>query len=476
MNEIHTSKTVYIALGILAVVSLGLHLYRISYPAAPVFDEIHFATYATDYLEHRPFFDIHPPLGKLFYAATLGMFSGGGFDNRPYIVIKNNPKTNELDFTFEKTDFQNFPYIPLRTLGAIFGVLLALAMYGFLRSLGIGEVGALLGAFLVVFDNALMLETRLIMLNGMFLVFGLGALTLYFRRPQWPVGAGLLMGMSLAVKLIGVVFLIPIEIFYHLRNRFSFKPLKYSSLKFIGTACIVYLLIYSVNPILYGPSQEFSLWGSLHLFGDEIQLATSSPAVTHQGPLAYIGASLLENTLYFAGYTGLAAAHPKPHVLQSRWYFWPVMQIPMNYYEDSTAPERKLVLLGNPMVWLSGTLAVIFSIALLGRFFKKKTSFNSKELGESEKRGFFILLGGYLGSMLPFFSIVERTTFLYHYFPALLFSIGLLAWFLEQLFEFGNFVDLNRKQITALSVICLIVVAGFLIIAPYTYGTPSPFF
>ena len=45
-----------------------------------------------------------------------------------------------------------------------------------------------------------------------------------------------------------------------------------------------------------------------------------------------------------------------------------------------------------------------------------------------------LLLGGYLVNFLPYFT-TERTLFLHHYFPALLFKILVLAFMVEHIYH-----------------------------------------
>ncbi len=72
--------------------------------------------------------------------------------------------------------------------------------------------------------------------------------------------------------------------------------------------------------------------------------------------------------------------------------------------------------------------------------------------------------------MLPFITVVHRSTFLYHYLPALLFAFGLLAWFLGHWLKVNDWSDLSLRKGFYLGAIVVIVVIGFLAVAPMTYG------
>lgn len=218
----------YAAIGLIIIlaVSLALHLWHIDYPPAPAFDEAHFATYAGDYLDRQAFYDIHPPLGKLIYASVLFLASGGArFNDYQFVAYSPNDNGGPL-YVETNLPYGSFPYVPLRVTSSIFGLLLIAAFYAFLRSIGMTTTGALLGAFLVAFENALLLQTKLIFIDGMYLTFGLLALALYFKRPRWTMAAGVLFALALGVKLIAVIFAGPVIVDYFLRKRRKTKRLE----------------------------------------------------------------------------------------------------------------------------------------------------------------------------------------------------------------------------------------------------------
>ena len=119
-----------------------------------------------------------------------------------------------------------------------------------------------------------------------------------------------------------------------------------------------------------------------------------------------------------------------------------------------------IALIGNPFVWYLSTLAVIAAII-------KFVWAGIKRIGVSEKmKPALILLGGYILSLVPFFTIIRRATFLYHYFPALAFAIALAA------FLIGKFIENKSSEIkiAVFAPIIILTVVGFLISAPYTYS------
>ena len=245
---------VFAALAVIVAMSTVLHFWRISYPSQPLFDEVHFATYAADYVQHRAYYDIHPPLGKLMYAAVLSfVMPRNFFGTSQFVIIKMNQETKNLDVTDAGVPFGDFPYVPLRAASAVVGVLLVLAFYKFLRALGLSTIGSLLGAFFVTFENALLLDTRLILLNSMFMAFGFLALAFYFQKNRRPWLAGTLWGLALSVKLSAIVFSAPIFITYYLtrvkKNNYALEKL-YGK-KFLVMGIIGLIFVSSFNLLAF---------------------------------------------------------------------------------------------------------------------------------------------------------------------------------------------------------------------------------
>ncbi len=450
----------YAAVGLVLIlgISLALHLFNIGYPAAPAFDEAHFTTYAGDYLDHQAFYDIHPPLGKLIYASVLFLASGGTrFSD--YQFVKYNPDSHGGPLYVETgMPYESFPYIPLRVTSSIFGLLLVAAFYLFLRSIGMGTAGALLGAFFVAFENAIVLQTRLIFIDGMYLAFGLFALAFYFKKPRWVVIAGIFFALALSVKLIAVIFAGPVIVDYFLRKKEEGRRAWTDMATFFIVAGVVFALIASLNLLFFSPSDILAIQNKFN-----IPLpAPSSPQIALV--MAFFASTVAPWTGYLVNGVGL---------YHSAWYMWPFMQVPMPYYVGMVdAAQKLLVLAGNPVVWLGGTISVLIGLAALLRpVFKERKGFEHATVTQGANgRSFALLFGGYAFALLPYFTIVRRDTFLYHYFPGLLFAIGLLAWFVARWLKLEKMSALTKAQWLWIAGIAFCVIVGFFSVAPLTYG------
>ncbi|GMM35172.1 dolichyl-phosphate-mannose-protein mannosyltransferase [Saccharomycopsis crataegensis] len=126
--------------------------YSINYPDEVVFDEVHFGKFASYYLQRTYFFDLHPPFAKLLIA-----FAGWiiGYDGKfKFENIGDNYITN------------NVPYIAYRTLSAIQGTITIPIVYLTMKQLNYRVITCLFASSIVLFDNAHVAETRLILLDA----------------------------------------------------------------------------------------------------------------------------------------------------------------------------------------------------------------------------------------------------------------------------------------------------------------------
>ncbi|KAB1987234.1 phospholipid carrier-dependent glycosyltransferase, partial [Haemophilus parainfluenzae] len=74
----HQRSTTVLGLGlaILWLAALGLRCWGLGWFHTLIFDEVYYVKFAVDYLNGKPFFDAHPPLGK--YLIALGIWLSQG--------------------------------------------------------------------------------------------------------------------------------------------------------------------------------------------------------------------------------------------------------------------------------------------------------------------------------------------------------------------------------------------------------------
>ncbi|KAK4685410.1 hypothetical protein P7C73_g4741, partial [Tremellales sp. Uapishka_1] len=146
------------------VVALFVRTWRLDNPSSVVFDEVHFGGFASKYIKRRFFMDVHPPLAKLLITLAAWV---GGFDG-------------EFDFKDIGKDYlePGVPYFAMRLFPCLLGLALIPLTFLTLIALHLSLPTAILGALLVTFENGLITQSRLILLDS-FLLFFTG-LTTYF--------------------------------------------------------------------------------------------------------------------------------------------------------------------------------------------------------------------------------------------------------------------------------------------------------
>ncbi len=454
---------------LLVVVNMFLHAAYIGKPSRPVFDEHHFATYAADYASGHAFFDIHPPLGKIIYAVSLSLFAQRDtYENIKF--LERNYEKDRVATTFipteNATDYGSFPYILLRVISSLFGIALAIATYAFIRVVTNSPTAALWGMFFVTLENTLLLHSRLILMDAMFLTFALLGITLLLSRRVHPLLAGIVFGLALSVKLtaiafIGVIILSAIRALGDSRKRLikSFAP--YVQFMIAGIITL-FLFSFAVNPFL-APiedrvNQYTQILESNVQFDKEAFFGESRHPILQTKTGQHFIMSVIEVASGVVGYSSGMTSQ----TAHSPWYEWPLRMHTFIYFQEQNAEAQKetvIALEGNQVTGRLGLAAIIVSILFL---------IFPKMLDEKDRHVFLFLLGGYLYALLPF-SFVTRATFFYHYFPALIFEISLLSY----LIVCAQRSSPHRARIAAVLLVSATII-GFILVAPFTYGIPVP--
>ena len=190
---ISNKSTALILVIIISAVTHGLYFGQ---PNTTVFDEVHFGKFISSYYTGEYYFDIHPPLGKLVIGGFAKMFSF------------------EPAFSFASIgdSFPDNKYLALRFLPTLAGFVLAPLIFLLVIELGLSVPAAFLAGALIGLDNALLTQSRLILLDAFLLVFGFGALLCYARwrngaHKWYLLGAGALAGAAASIKWTALTFL-----------------------------------------------------------------------------------------------------------------------------------------------------------------------------------------------------------------------------------------------------------------------------
>ncbi|KAF9006174.1 glycosyltransferase family 39 protein [Cyathus striatus] len=187
----------------LTALAFALRFYKINHPDQVVFDEVHFGKFAAYYILREYYFDVHPPFAKMLFGLA-GWFVG--FDG---------------DFKFENIGdsyaLHHVPFVGMRALPAILGSLTVPVVYAIMKESGYSTVIAAFSASLVLFDNAHVSQSRLILLDATLIFFM--SLTIYsyirFRKLRywefnaewwtWLILTGVFMACTWGSKVNGIL-------------------------------------------------------------------------------------------------------------------------------------------------------------------------------------------------------------------------------------------------------------------------------
>jgi dolichyl-phosphate-mannose--protein O-mannosyl transferase len=421
---------------ILFALSAALHFYRLAEPRNVVFDEVHFGGFINDYHDGRLFFDIHPPHAKLIIS---GAAIAGGY-------------RGEQDFKKLGTPITKASPALLRFVPAIAGTLIPLVLFSFLIQLGASPMAAFLGGLALVFDNALLIQTRLITLDGLLLLSMFGSLTCFLaafrchdriRRTKLSLCAGLLAGLAPGIKITGLAALGLIGACLALN--FIFRP-SWQKLRVAASHSVW---------ILTGAIPVYAMGWAIHFW----LLNDASPGFHWPIPKGDFLADFVEiNRTMFTANAGLRTAHPH----SSPWWAWPLMARPIFYWSGGNS---SLFFVGNPILWWGTTLGLLVVAANV--VLAKVTNLRLRGAEKPWPPLLWVPALGYLISFAPLIP-VQRPLFLYHYLSPLFFALTTVVLWLDHV---GWTRPTGfRGQRLSFYLATGILVLGFIAMSPFTFS------
>lgn len=208
-----------LALAVLTALAFVTRFWGISHPNQVVFDEVHFGKvwldmtwsfetlansdrkFASYYLQRTYFFDVHPPFGKLLFAFAGWLVGYDGsflFEN-----IGDSYITNKV------------PYVAYRSMPALMGSLTVSAVFWIMWESGYSLPACIVATSIVLFDNAHIGQTRLILLDATLVLFMALSVLCYIRFYKlrhaafgrkwwkWLLLTGISMSCVISTKYVG---------------------------------------------------------------------------------------------------------------------------------------------------------------------------------------------------------------------------------------------------------------------------------
>lgn len=383
-----------------------------TYMTGTMFDEVYHGRTAYEFIHGLPTYETtHPHLGKILISLGIRMFGMNPFG--------------------------------WRFMSVIFGTLLVGVMYLFAKRLSGSTLIASVTATLLTFDCMHYTLSRIATIDifaAFFILLMYFFMYDFFVRDKEAICigtkerqsalvllplalSGISMALGIAAKWTGVyagIGLCILFIWYmltHFPKKYTIKLFFFCLIFFVAVPLFVYILSFL-------PAVGYTEYNNLI---DKAVKCTLSMYDYHSGLVA-------------------------EHYYSSPFYEWPVIWMPLLYANDMVSETlvSAVSCMGNPVIWWVGIFCVLF---LLYRWLLKK----------DKKAGFLCI--AYAAQYIPWMSI-GRITFIYHYFPAILFVILMIGYTLQLLTERFSWGKKAAVLYLATAVIC------FLIFFPVVSGLP----
>lgn len=268
---------------VVSALALWTRLSGLSYPNSVVFDEVYYGQFVSLYMK-RVFFidDSGPPLGHMILAAGAYL---GGFDG--------NFVWNRIGAEYPET----VSVWSLRLIPALCGALSVPLVYTLSLELGVSYLSALGSALLFLLENALIVQSRFMLLESVLIFFMLLSFFCYLRFQNtchsswfsyfWLLLSGTSIATAIGVKYMGLLsYLLLLGVAcVHTWNLIGDRTLSHLSVCMHAVCRVVCLVVVPVLLYVFWFYIHLSL---LHRSGPHDQLMSSAFQATLEGGLSRI--------------------------------------------------------------------------------------------------------------------------------------------------------------------------------------------
>lgn len=457
---------------VLIALGLATRFFDFGYPSQVVFDEVHSGNFISNYWHSTYFFDVHPPFSKLI----LLLFSHivGAIPNVDFSTIGNTLPHS---------------YVLMRILPSLLGALIPVIVYFILRRINISKTASMIAGLMIVFENSLVIQSRFVLFDTFLLFFGFSSLLVYFIYSQGIktntkrysyfliIISALLTSACFGTKWTGLsfAFLIIFLEFMRIFTEYNLSCKVFISncnkkkwlefLRFKVIFVLVFLALYFCSFFIHISLLTHSGPGDYYM-SERFQNSLEGSRLPK--PFSFTNGQLVQtnkmniwqktfelNKVMLEANVNFGSTHP----YSSKWYTWPIMLRSIYYWNFNS---HYIYLIGNPFVYWIGIVSVLFLI-LYSIYESFRNVFSRREkLNTNVDPVIMFILVGFLINFLPF-AFIGRVMFLYHYEPALIFSIMTFAYLL-------NTINAKKYFYPVVFITIIILVLLFLYFSPLTYG------
>ncbi|MCX6113040.1 MAG: phospholipid carrier-dependent glycosyltransferase [Proteobacteria bacterium] len=257
MSKISNKMKTLFCCSLVLLVSYFTYFHHYDKPSKAFYDEYYYITHAERYLHGIVFFDVNPPLGKMFIALGEKLFNPN----------KNINIKEPTESTLLYLDSNNaFSYAGVRFFPVLFGFFNGLLVFLIFYGLSKNHFLSLMFSSLYLFENSSIVHFRGALLDSTLIFFSFLTI-LYFiylyeeKKEKTLINyfvLGCLTSLAGSTKMVGLilillfVFLFFKELREHKHDRIINKINKFlkRSMSYLFGLCVVFFIVFYVNVIL----------------------------------------------------------------------------------------------------------------------------------------------------------------------------------------------------------------------------------
>ena len=438
-------------------------------------DENYHIASAEKHVQGVMYMEPHPPLGKML----MGLME---------VVIGANDKVDKHKFL--ETDHIDGADVPPETKftgyrwpSVVLMAISVLFFYGILRRITQNNLIAFLFSSFIIFDNALVIQARAAMLEGIQIFFLLAAIYYFVRAATkgTPILIkdyailGVIIGLGIMVKVTSAIELLLFVMLFGVDQWRNIKAFDYQEVvkRLVVTVpaaivpvalvflCVFYIHIGMGTKVIAGHTYKASPeYLQAIQRGDTWSISTFS-----------IG--LRDNMKYMSEYADGVPRLDECKADENGSFAvdWMVGKKSINYRWDKDTIDGKVQvkymnIVANPIIWFSVVGGLLLSLGLM----MSKFIYGQKEKDTPLFYWICAFTTLYLCYMLTIIQI-ERVMYLYHYLLPLTFGSINLALIFSYIYR-EDILANNKHVWINLSLYIALVIAVFAFFSPFTYGFP----
>lgn len=458
---------------ILLMCSFGIYFTHYGSPSAMFWDENYHVASAEKHVQGVMYMEPHPPLGKMLMAlAEVVINPNENIDKHKFVEtdhIEGSDTPPDTQFTGYR-----WPSVVLMALSVLF-------FFGILNRITRQPLLAFLFSSFVIFDNALVIQARAAMLEGIQLFFILAELYCFTRilTSQRPINLkdyallGALIGLAISVKVTSAIELLLFVILFGVDQWKNIRQFNYIALLkrlFVAVpsgVLPVALVFLSVFYIHIGMGTKVIAGHTYKASPEYLQAIQNGDTWS---PSTFV-TGFRDNWKYMSEYAdGVPRLDEcKPDENGSYPMDWLLGKKTISYRWDKDTIDGKvevryMTIVANPIIWFSVIAGIVLSLGLI----MSKFIYGQQEKDTPLFNWICVFTGLYLSYMIAILQI-ERVMYLYHYLIPLVFGSINLALVFNYLYR-EEIIAKSKHLWINLSIYALLVIAVFAFFAPFTYG------